>query len=87
MSRIVNRFVPAVLVAAALWTGSALTASVEPIQTAAGSNCTYYSDASHTTVVGEFGKDCCNNQVARGRKTQYSVCSSACLPCVPPPVN
>ncbi len=51
----------------------------------AATNCTYYSDASHTTVVGEFGIDCCNNHVARGHKTQFSFCSSACLICYPPP--
>lgn len=57
----------------------------EAANAAAANNCTYYSNASHTTVVGEFGYDCCNNKVARGIKTQYSVCSSACLLCVPPP--
>ena len=52
---------------------------------ASGSNCTYYSDASKTTVVGQFGKDCCNNNVAWGTKTSYSTCSSACFICYPPP--
>ena len=51
----------------------------------AASNCTYYSDASHTTVVGQYGYDCCNNKVAWGIKTQFGVCSSACLICYPPP--
>ena len=51
----------------------------------AATNCTYYSDASHTTVVGRFGTDCCNNHVAWGFKTQFSECSSACLICYPPP--
>jgi hypothetical protein len=63
----------------------ALTVTAPVSSAASGSNCTYYSDASHTTVVGEFGKDCCNNIVARGHKSPYSVCSSACLLCVPPP--
>jgi hypothetical protein len=49
-----------------------------------GSNCTYYSNASHTTVVGQFGKDCCNNPVAWGIKTKYSVCGG-CFVCLPPP--
>lgn len=52
---------------------------------AAGSNCTYYSNASKTTVVGQYGYDCCNNRVAWGIKTQYSTCSSACFICYPPP--
>jgi hypothetical protein len=63
----------------------ALTVTAPVSSAASGSNCTYYSDASHTTVVGQFGKDCCNNTVARGVKSPYSECSSACLVCVPPP--
>ncbi|WP_434419302.1 DUF6289 family protein [Nannocystis pusilla] len=35
----------------------------------AASNCTYYSDASRTTVVGQYGYDCCNNKIAWGTKT------------------
>ncbi|MFL6196047.1 MAG: DUF6289 family protein [Thermoanaerobaculia bacterium] len=48
-------------------------------------NCTYYSDASKTTVAGQFGKDCCNNTVAWGTRTSYYSCSSACFICYPPP--
>jgi hypothetical protein len=51
---------------------------------AAGNNCTYYSDASHTTVVGQYGYDCCNNRIAWGVKTQYSECGG-CFVCFPPP--
>lgn len=61
-------------------------ASFTPSAEAAGGNCTYYSDASHTTVVGRYGKDCCNNTVAWGQKTQHSVCG-ACFICYPPPVD
>ena len=50
----------------------------------AASNCTYYSNASHTTVVGQFGYDCCNNPVAWGIKTQYKSCGG-CFICFPPP--
>ncbi|MCA9752655.1 MAG: hypothetical protein KC591_10725 [Gemmatimonadetes bacterium] len=50
----------------------------------AASNCTYYSNASHTTVVGQFGYDCCNNRVAWGVKTAYKTCGG-CFPCFPPP--
>jgi hypothetical protein len=53
-------------------------------ETVAASNCTYYSDASYTTVVGQYGYDCCNNPVAWGKKTQYSVCGG-CFTCYPPP--
>jgi len=73
-------------VLAALVIGVATIASITaPVTKAeAASNCTYYSDASHTTVVGQFGKDCCNNTVAWGVKTQYSVCGG-CFICYPPP--
>jgi hypothetical protein len=50
----------------------------------AASNCTYYSNASLTTIVGRFGYDCCNNPVAWGKKSAYKVCGG-CFPCVPPP--
>lgn len=48
------------------------------------SNLTYYNNALHTKVVGQFGFDCCNNPVAWGKKTQY-VTSGGCFPCFPPP--
>ena len=48
------------------------------------SNCTYYNNAQHTQIVGQFGYDCCNNPVAWGRKTSYYVCGG-CFPCIPPP--
>jgi hypothetical protein len=47
-------------------------------------NCTYYNTAAHTTVVGQYGYDCCNNRVAWGTKTQYSSCGG-CFICFPPP--
>jgi len=62
----------------------ALGAMVSVPSLDAASNCTYYSDATKTTVVGQYGYDCCNNKVAWGRKTQYSVCGG-CFICYPPP--
>jgi hypothetical protein len=62
----------------------ALGAMVSVPSLDAASNCTYYSDASHTTVVGQYGYDCCNNKVAWGRKTQFSQCGG-CFICYPPP--
>jgi hypothetical protein len=50
----------------------------------AASNCTYYNNANHTAIIGQFGYDCCNNPVAWGRKTSYYVCGG-CFPCTPPP--
>ena len=58
--------------------------TVSPAPAAPGANCTYYSNASHTTVVGKFGRDCCNNAVAWGIKTQFSTCGG-CFVCFPPP--
>ncbi|MEA2559724.1 MAG: hypothetical protein QOH06_1228 [Acidobacteriota bacterium] len=62
----------------------ALAAMVTVPSLDAASNCTYYSNASHTTVVGQYGYDCCNNKVAWGIKTQFSVCGG-CFICYPPP--
>ena len=50
----------------------------------AARNCTYYSDSTYTTVVGQYGYDCCNTKVAWGRKTQFSQCGG-CFICYPPP--
>jgi hypothetical protein len=66
----------AILAAAALWSPTS--------EAAPGRNCTYYSDASRTTVVGQYGYDCCNNSVAWGSKTAYSACGG-CFVCTPPP--
>lgn len=52
-------------------------------EAAPGANCTYYANASYTTVVGQFGKDCCNNTVAWGKKTKYVRCGG-CFICFPP---
>ena len=81
MRKTLRKLTFATLVAGA----AAFASTTAPVTAATSSNCTYYSDASHTTVVGQFGKDCCNNTVARGVKSPYSVCSSACLICYPPP--
>ena len=61
-----------------------LVLTVPSGEAAPAGNCTYYSNASHTTVVGQFGKDCCNNTVAWGVKTKFSVCGG-CFICFPPP--
>lgn len=53
-------------------------------EAAPGANCTYYSNGSYTTVVGQFGYDCCNNRVAWGRKSSFAVCGG-CFVCFPPP--
>lgn len=73
------------ILAALLLAASSFAASTTPVSAAPGSNCIYYNNAAHSTVVGKFGKDCCNNVIAWGQKTAYSECSSACFVCVPPP--
>lgn len=44
-------------------------------------NCTYYSDATYTIVVGKYGTDCCGNTLAWGIRTRYYQCSAACFAC------
>ena len=72
------------LLAALLLAATAFSLTTAAPVTFAASNCTYYSDASHTTVVGQFGKDCCNNTVAWGVKSSFSSCGG-CFICFPPP--
>jgi len=57
--------------------------AVPSSQAAPSGNCTYYSNGSYTTVVGQFGYDCCNNYVAWGVKTRFSRCGG-CFICFPP---
>jgi len=52
-------------------------------EAAPGANCSYYSDANHSTLVGQFGRDCCNNNVSWGIKTSFPQCGG-CFVCVPP---
>jgi len=55
-----------------------------PTDAAPSSNATYYNNAAHSIVVGQFGKDCCNNTVAWGTKTKF-VTYGGCFLCLPPP--
>ena len=59
-------------------------AAHSPTDAFAVSNATYFNNAGHTQVVGQFGYDCCNNPVAWGIKTKFVV-YGGCFPCVPPP--
>lgn len=79
--------VPSVVRRAALAAGVAgLTFFAASTTSAApAGNCIYYSDSSYTTVVGKFGKDCCNNTIAWGTRTSYYQCSQGCFICYPPP--
>ena len=47
-------------------------------------NCTFYNNANHSKVVGQRGKDCCNNVVSWGVTSSYYVCGG-CFICFPPP--
>ncbi|HKI02710.1 MAG TPA: DUF6289 family protein [Thermoanaerobaculia bacterium] len=74
------------LLAALLLAAATFTATTPPASEAApAGNCIYYSDASKTTEVGKFGKDCCNNTIAQGIRTSYYTCSQGCFICYPPP--
>ncbi|HEX9940483.1 MAG TPA: DUF6289 family protein [Thermoanaerobaculia bacterium] len=47
--------------------------------------CTYYSDASHSQVVGQRGTDCCGNPVNWGSTSNYAYCAQEyCIWCPPP---
>jgi hypothetical protein len=74
------------LVLASLVAGAATFAAATPPVTEASpaGNCTFYSNASHTTVVGQRGKDCCNNPVSTGTTSPYYTCGG-CFICYPPP--
>ena len=65
-------------------TAIAVVALATPSQAAPAGNCTYYNNANHSKVVGQFGKDCCNNTVAWGVRTSFYVCGG-CFICFPPP--
>lgn len=63
----------------------ALATLVAPaIEAAPAGNCTYYSNGSYSTVVGQYGYDCCNNYVHWGVTTKFKVCGG-CFVCFPPP--
>ncbi len=74
------------LVLASLVAGAATFAAATPPATEASpaGNCTFYNNASHTTVVGQNGKDCCNNPVHWGTSSQFYSCGG-CFICYPPP--
>ena len=61
-----------------------LALTVSPAPAAPAGNCTYYSNPSKNTVVGQFGRDCCNNVVAWGVTSPYKTCGG-CFICFPPP--
>ena len=74
------------LLAAFVLAVALFAATTAPVSEAApGGNCIYYNNANHDTVVGKFGKDCCNNVIAWGTRTSFYQCSSACFICYPPP--
>ena len=74
------------LALAGLVAGAAMVAATTAPSTEASpaGNCTFYNNASHTTVVGQRGKDCCNNVVSWGVTSSYYVCGG-CFICYPPP--
>jgi hypothetical protein len=61
-----------------------LVLAIPSSEAAPSGNCTYYSNSSYNTVVGQYGYDCCNNYVAWGTKTRFARCGG-CIICYPPP--
>ena len=81
MNKTLRKLVFASLVAGA----TVFAATTAPkVEAAPAGNCTFYSDASKTTVVGRRGKDCCNNTISTGVTSPYYTCGG-CFLCVPPP--
>ncbi|HEX4962978.1 MAG TPA: hypothetical protein VF173_19250 [Thermoanaerobaculia bacterium] len=79
-----GRFMRAALLAAGL--ALVFLASVpQTYASGVGHICFYYSDASHTTLVGEMGFDCCGRRVNQGVTSPYSVCGveNCLVPCNP----
>ena len=74
------------LALAGLVAGAAMvaTATAPSSEASPAGNCTFYNNASHTTVVGQRGKDCCNNVISWGSTSSYYVCGG-CFICYPPP--
>lgn len=64
-----------------------LATTPRPAEAASNKNCTYFSDASHSTVVGQRGVDCCGNSIDSGVTSPYVVCEPVpvCVWC--PPVS
>lgn len=85
MSLLLTASAPASLDVGAAPATSAATPSDEEPTALLAVNVTYYSNALHTTIVGRFGYDCCNNKVAWGKKSQFAS-TGGCFPCYPPPI-
>jgi hypothetical protein len=80
-----NKTIRKAVLAALLVGAATVAATTAPVSEASpAGNCTFYSDASHTTVVGRRGKDCCNNTVNTGTTSSYYSCGG-CFICFPPP--
>ena len=79
-----RRTVLAAFVFAAL--ALALVASApQPVSAAPQGLCTYWSDAAHSQVVGQRGKDCCGNPVSWGTTSAFVFCHQEyCVWCPPP---
>lgn len=63
-----------------------LAAAPKPAEAAVGNqDCTYFSDASHTKVVGQRGLDCCGNSIDSGVTSPYFTCEPVpvCIWCPP----
>lgn len=62
-----------------------LAAAPKPAEAASNQDCTFFSDTSHTQVVGQRGKDCCGNSIDSGVTSPYFTCEPVpvCIWCPP----
>jgi Family of unknown function (DUF6289) len=80
---------PRKLVVALGLTGAiALTVSAtapRPAEAASNQDCTFFSDASLSQVVGQRGVDCCGNSIDSGVTSPYFTCEPVpvCIWCPP----
>lgn len=75
MRKPLSRLMVAVLLFAAVGGVLAFVASAPSAEAIAGPGlCTYYSDATYTTVVGARGTGCCGAVISWGTTTPYRRC-------------
>jgi hypothetical protein len=62
-----------------------LATSPRPADAASNQDCTYFSDASLSQVVGQRGVDCCGNSIDAGVTSPYFTCEPVpvCIWCPP----
>jgi hypothetical protein len=62
-----------------------LAAAPKPAEAVSNQDCTFFSDTSHTKVVGQRGVDCCGASIDSGVTSPYFTCEPVpvCIWCPP----